>query len=61
MPWSVGPGGRLAYFELNPATGFDLWTVPMTAAAAGLTVGIPAPYLRTPAFEVYPSFSPDGR
>ena len=61
VPWSVAPGGRLAYFEMNPATGFDLWTVPVTAAATGLIVGVPQPYLRTPAFEVYPAFSPDGR
>jgi serine/threonine-protein kinase len=61
VPWSVSPGGRLAYHELSATTGFDLWTVPVTPTAHGLTAGAPEPFLRTPAFEVYPAFSPDGR
>lgn len=62
VPWSVSPDGRrLAYYEMHPDTGFDLWTVDVAAAGDGLRSGAPEPFLRTPAFEVYPSFSPDGR
>ena len=61
-PWSVAPGGqRLAYYERNPDTGFDLWTAAIVANDDSLKLGAPEPYLRTQAFEVYPSFSPDGR
>jgi serine/threonine-protein kinase len=61
-PWSVDPGGRrLAYYERSPETGFDLWTAPFVAGDKGPTLGPREPFLRTPAFEVYPSFSPDGR
>ena len=61
-PWSISPdGGRLAYYERSPQTGFDLWTVPILQSTAGPRFGTPEPYLRTRAFEVYPSFSPDGR
>lgn len=62
LPWSFTPNGdRLAYHEMSPATAFDLWTVPIHTDARGLHAGTPALYLRTPAYEVYPSFSPDGR
>jgi len=62
VPWSLAPGGRrLAYYELNPRTGFDLWTVPVLASDTGMALGDPEPFVRTGAFEVYPAFSPDGR
>jgi eukaryotic-like serine/threonine-protein kinase len=62
VPWSVTPDRkRLAYYQMNPVTGFDLWTVPVTFDSNGLKFGIPEPLLQTAAFEVYPSFSPDGR
>jgi serine/threonine-protein kinase len=62
VPWSLSPGGRrLAYYELNPRTAFDLWTAPVLASDTGLTLGDPEPFVRTQAFEVYPAFSPDGR
>ena len=62
VPWSLAPGGRrLAYYELNSRTGFDLWTAPVLASDTGLTLGDPEPFVRTQAFEVYPTFSPDGR
>jgi serine/threonine-protein kinase len=61
-PWSIRPDGqRLAYYERSPETGFDLWTVPILRADKGPSLGRPEPFLRTRAFEVYPSFSLDGR
>lgn len=62
IPRSISPDGRrLAFHQLNPVTGFDLWTVPIQSSADGITAGTPEPYLQTPAFETYPSFSPDGK
>jgi serine/threonine-protein kinase len=62
VPWSFSPDGtRLAYHELSPSTGFDLWTVPIRTTGNGLTAGEPERFLQTPAYETYPSFSPDGR
>ncbi len=62
VPWSFTPDGtRLAYHELSHSTGFDLWTVPIQVSEDGLTAGEPKLFLQTPAFETYPSFSPDGR
>lgn len=62
VPWSFSPdGGRLAFHELSPTTGFDLWTVAVTRTGRGLVAGQPTPFLRTPAYETYPAFSPDGR
>jgi serine/threonine-protein kinase len=61
IPWSVSPDGRrIAFHELDPASGFDLWTVPIQSSPSGLTAGKPEIFLQTPAFETYPSFSPDG-
>jgi serine/threonine-protein kinase len=61
-PWSVSlDGERLAFYERSPETGFDLWTVPVLRTNTGFSLGRPEPFLRTQAFEVYPSFSPDGR
>ena len=45
---------------MNQSTGFDLWTVPIRESSGRLTVGNAEPFLRTPAFETYPTFSPDG-
>ena len=61
-PWSVAPDGRrLAYYERDPETGFDLWTVGVTSHDTGFKLETPERFLHTAAFEVYPSFSPDGR
>ena len=55
-------GRRLAYLARSPETGLDLWTV-----ALDLTdpehpkAGKPEAFLRTPAAESVPEFSPDGR
>jgi serine/threonine-protein kinase len=59
-PWSVGPDGQLAYYERTSERGFDLRTAPVTHEA-GVALGPSEPFLQTAAFEVYPSFSPDGR
>jgi serine/threonine-protein kinase len=62
VPWSFSPDGkRLAYHEMGATTGFDLWTVPIELAHDRLRAGTPEPFLQSPSFEVYPSFSPDGR
>ena len=61
-PWSVSSDGRrLAYYERSADSGFDLWTVPIEWTNGRPKAGQPEPFLRTRAFEVYPSFSPDGR
>ena len=61
-PWSVSSDGmRLAYYERGPESGFDLWTVPIEWTNGRPKAGQPELFLRTRAFEVYPSFSPDGR
>ena len=62
VPWSLSPDGhRLAYYEMNSSTAFDIWTVPVRQTGTTLVAGQPEPFLRTPAFEVYPAFSPDGQ
>jgi Tol biopolymer transport system component len=61
-PCSFSPDGkRLAYHELNSSTGFDLWTVPIRVTGSGPAAGTPELFLGTPAYETYPTFSPDGR
>jgi serine/threonine-protein kinase len=62
-PWSVSPDGRqLAYLEQTPETGLDLWTVPIDLTDPDHPkAGKPEPFLRTPANELLPQFSPDGR
>jgi serine/threonine-protein kinase len=63
IPWSFSPDGRrLAYFESNPDTSYDIWTLPFDAAGPNsLKPGKPEPFLRTPFGELVPVFSPDGR
>jgi eukaryotic-like serine/threonine-protein kinase len=62
IPWSLSPDGAwLAYHEMDPATGFDLWTVPLSREGEGVVLGTPSPFLATPAYETFPTFSPDGR
>lgn len=62
VPWSLAAGGqRVAYYQFNPRSGFDLWTAPLRMSDTGLALGAPESLLRTDAFEVYPTFSPDGR
>jgi eukaryotic-like serine/threonine-protein kinase len=53
-PGSFSPDGQLlAFAELNPTTGYDLWVLRLSDRKA-------EPFLRTPFNEGAPSFSPDG-
>jgi serine/threonine-protein kinase len=63
VPWSITADGKhLAYFEFATDTMNDLWTVPLDASdPAHPKIGKPEIFLRTPANEVVPTFSPDGR
>jgi serine/threonine-protein kinase len=62
VPWSFSPDGtRLAYYEHDPSSAFDLWTIPITESDGRLSAGEAELFLRTSSFETYPSFSPDGR
>jgi serine/threonine-protein kinase len=63
VPWSFTPDGRhLAYFESGPETRDDIWTVSLdTSDPEHPKAGKPELFLRTPADEVTPMFSPDGR
>src|ERR1700738_3828524 len=48
FPWSFAPDGRrLAYFELDTETAYDLWTVPLENDGEGLRAGKPEIFLRT--------------
>jgi hypothetical protein len=61
MSWS--PDGKLlAFIELDPTTGFDVWTLQMSDPSAGSgQVRKAQPFLRTSFNESAPRFSPDGR
>jgi Periplasmic component of the Tol biopolymer transport system len=63
VPRSFSPDGRhLAYSEAGARTGFDIWTLPLdNTDPAKIRPGPPESFLRTPADELTPSFSPDGR
>ena len=61
-PWSFSPDGRqLAYFERIPRSG-DVSTLPLVLTDPDRPkAGAPEPFVNTPADELCPSFSPDGR
>jgi eukaryotic-like serine/threonine-protein kinase len=62
LPWSFTPDGRrLAFIEIDPATGADIWTVAVEDTGSGLRAGKPEVFLHTPFQERTPMFSPDGR
>ena len=63
VAYSFSPDGRrLAYFTQSPTTGFDLWTLPLDLTDPDHPkTGKPDPFLATPADELLPRFSPDGR
>jgi serine/threonine-protein kinase len=55
FPMSWSPDGQLlAFVEVNPTTGYDIWVLRMSDRKA-------QPFLRTPFNESTPRFSPDGR
>ena len=54
-------GSRVAFHALGADTHFDLWTVPIKSTGDRVIAGQPEVFLRTPAIETYPTFSPDGR
>jgi len=62
-PYSFFPDGRrLAYYENDPETGFDLWTLALDMADPDRPKpGKPEPFLRTSSNERFPAVSPDGR
>ena len=63
LPWSFSPDGpRLAYREISPETGQDIWTLPLDLTDPDHPkLAKPVPFLRTSANESVPRFSPDGR
>lgn len=62
LPWSFTPdGNRLAFIEIDPATGADIWTVSVQTGPFGLRAGKPEVFLQTSFQERTPMFSPDGR
>ena len=60
--WSFSPDGHwLAYFDITAETGTDIWVLPLdTTNPESPKPGTPQPFLRTPANELLPRFSPDG-
>jgi serine/threonine-protein kinase len=63
VPYSFSPDGTvLAYYEQAVDTGWDLWTIRIDSTDLDHPkAGKQELFLRTPANERYPSFSPDGR
>jgi Tol biopolymer transport system component/predicted Ser/Thr protein kinase len=62
FPYSFFPDGRrLAYNEIDPDSGYDLWTLAFDVSDADHPKPRkPEPFLRTAANERYPAVSPDG-
>jgi Tol biopolymer transport system component len=62
-PMSWTPDGQLlAFIEVTPTTGIDIWILPMNNPSAGSgQVRKAQPFLRTEANESVPRFSHDGR
>jgi serine/threonine-protein kinase len=63
VPHSFSPDGkRLAFEEWDAGTGYDLWTLPLdTRDPDHPRCGNPEILLRTPASEMLPAISPDGK
>jgi serine/threonine-protein kinase len=54
-------GKQLAFVEIAPASGADIWTLPVESTGSGLRAGKPEVFLQTRFNERSPAFSPDGR
>ena len=63
FPFSFTSDGRwLAYVDVSPDNGWDIWTVALEGSGSDRpTRGKPEVFLGTPAAEGAPIFSPDGR
>jgi eukaryotic-like serine/threonine-protein kinase len=63
VPISWSPDGQLlAFVEVTPTTGYDIWVLgPGDTSPGSSQVGKAQPFLRTPFNESAPRFSPDGR
>jgi eukaryotic-like serine/threonine-protein kinase len=63
LAFSFSPDGkRLAFVEIDPKTGYDLWTLPLEEVESDHPKpGKPEPFLVTPFKEHFPMISPDGR
>jgi len=63
LAFSFSPDGkRLAFVEIDPKTGYDLWTLPLDEVQSDHPKpGKPEPFLVTPFKEHSPMISPDGR
>jgi len=63
LPLSFSPDGQLlAFTEVNPTTGYDLWVLRLgDPSASSGQVRKAQPFLQTPFNESAPRFSPDGR
>lgn len=61
-PWSISPDGRfLAFHGPTLQTGFDVWIASIRNEGSTLRIETPELFRGTKAYEVYPSFSPDGK
>jgi hypothetical protein len=61
VPSSLSPDGRLLYFDIDPQTRQNLWTLPIDWTDPDHpTPGTPESFLHTPTAEFEPAFSPDG-
>lgn len=61
-PDSISPDGHtLAITMMDTHSARDIWTVPLTGQGEGLSAGNPSPLINSPADEINPAFSPNGK
>ncbi|MFN7934171.1 MAG: protein kinase [Bryobacteraceae bacterium] len=61
IPSSYAPDGKRLAFTQQGSNGLDIWIVPVEDNGKVLRAGQPEAFLQTPANEMNPAFSPDGR